>query len=68
MEVVGHQAVSQQSHVMAFHHLREDALECRIILAGLEDSQPGVGPIQGVVDEATFPPLVVALACPENTG
>ena len=33
VEVVGHQAVSQQSHLMAFHHLREDALECRIILS-----------------------------------
>jgi hypothetical protein len=54
VEVVGHQAVSQQSHVMAHHRLREDALERRIILVGLEDSQPGVGPIQGVVDEATF--------------
>ncbi len=54
VEVVGHQAVSQQSHVMAHHRLREDALECRIILVGLKDSQPGVGPIQGVVDEATF--------------
>jgi hypothetical protein len=53
-EVAAHQAVSQQSHVMAQHRLREDALECRISLIGLEDSQPGVGPIQGVVDEATF--------------
>ncbi len=53
-EVVGHQAVSQQPHLMAFHRLRQDALERRIILVGLEDSQPGVGPIQGVVDEATF--------------
>ncbi len=51
--VVRHQAVIQQSHVMAHHH-HEDALGCRIILVGLEDSQPGVGPIQGVVDEATF--------------
>ncbi len=39
---------------MAHHRLREDALECRIILVGLEDSQPGVGPIQGPVDEDTF--------------
>ena len=54
VEVVGHQAASQQSHVMAHHLLREDALGCRIILVGLEDSQPGVGPIQGVVDEATL--------------
>jgi hypothetical protein len=29
VEVVGHQAVSQQSHAMAHHRLREDALECR---------------------------------------
>jgi hypothetical protein len=54
VEVVGHQAVSQQPHVTAHHRLREDALECRIFLVGLEDSQPGIGPIQGVVDEATF--------------
>ncbi len=39
---------------MAHHRLRENVLECRISLVGLEDSQPGVGPIQGVVDEATF--------------
>ncbi len=31
---------------------RDDVIE--IILVGLEDSQPGVGWLQGVVDEATF--------------
>jgi hypothetical protein len=51
---LGIRAVSQQSHVMAHHRLREDGLERRIILVGLEDSQLGVGPIQGVVDRATF--------------
>ena len=54
--MVGHQAVSQQSHVIAHHRLREDALECRIILVCLEDSQPGVGPIQGVNDTQGDPP------------
>src|SRR5205814_4742552 len=55
VEVVGHEARGQQPHVRARDGLGEDALECGIIPFGPEESQAGVGPVEGVVDEAALP-------------
>ena len=68
VEVVGHQAVGQQSHVEAGDGLLQDPLERGIVVIIVEDSQSGISPVQGMVDQAAFRRHVVVLAYPDDNG
>ncbi len=54
MEVVGHEAVGQQSHVEAGDGLLQDPLERGIVVIIVEDSRSRISPVQGMVDQAAF--------------
>jgi hypothetical protein len=54
MKVVRKQTVSQQPHIKTRNGLGEDSLKGRVILVGLEDSQPGIGPVKSVIEEAAL--------------
>jgi hypothetical protein len=54
MELVGHEAVGQQSHVEVGNSLLQDPRERGIVVIIVEDSQSRISPVQGMVDQATF--------------
>ena len=54
MEVVEHQAVGQQSHLVAGDRLAQDPLECRIVVVIVEDGEARIGAIEGMIDESAF--------------
>jgi hypothetical protein len=54
MEVVGYEAVGQQSHFEAGDGLVQDTLERRRVVIALEDIQSRTSPVDGLVDEAAF--------------
>lgn len=66
VQVVGHQAVGQQPHVIRYHGLREDALGGGIFLVAIENRRSGVGAVEGVNRSTHPPPLLVVLACSDD--
>jgi hypothetical protein len=54
MEVVGHEAVGQQSHVEAGDGLLQDPLERGIVVIIVEESRSRISPVEGMVDQAAF--------------
>jgi hypothetical protein len=54
MEVVGHQAVSQQSHVVAGDCLGQNSLERCIVTVIVKDGRARVGSVEGMIDESAF--------------
>jgi hypothetical protein len=54
MELVGHEAVGQQSHVEASDGLLQDPRERGIVDINVEDSQSRISPVQGMVYQAAF--------------
>ena len=54
LEVVGHEAVRQQSHIEACDGLLQDPLERGIVVIILEDRQSRISPVEGRVDQAAF--------------
>ena len=49
--VIGHEAVSQDSHPDAFPHLAQDAFKGLIVLIRLEDGLARVGAIERVINQ-----------------
>jgi hypothetical protein len=54
MEVIGHQAVGQQSHIEARNRLNQHLLVCRIVVIAVEDRQARVRSVQNMIDQAAF--------------
>ena len=54
VEVVRHQAVGQQSHVVPCDGFGENTLKGDVVLVAVEDGQPGIGSVEGVVHEAAL--------------
>ena len=54
MEVVGHEAVGQQSYVEAGDGALQDPLERGIVVIIVEESQSRISPVKGMVDQATL--------------
>jgi len=52
--MAGHQAVGQQPQIIERDGLSENSLERHKVLVSLEDGQPDVGPVEGVVDQAAL--------------
>jgi len=50
--MIGHHAPGEDAHGYASLHLREHALECKVVAVTLEDAAFTVGSIQDVVHEA----------------
>jgi hypothetical protein len=54
VEVVGHQAIAEQAHPMQSHRFGQDAFEGQVVAIIVEDGEPGIGAVQGVVDQSAF--------------
>jgi hypothetical protein len=54
VEVIGHQAVSQQPHIEPGHGFGQDLFERGEIAVAVEDSQSGVGSVQSVIDKSAL--------------
>jgi hypothetical protein len=54
VEVIGHQAVSQQPHIEPGHGFGQDPFERGEIAVVVEDSESGVGSVQSVIDKSAL--------------
>jgi len=54
VEVIGHQAVSQQPHIEPGHGFGQDPFERGEIAVVVQDSESGVGSVQSVIDKSAL--------------
>ncbi len=52
VEMIGHQAVRQQPHAIPGHCFSQDPFECSEIALVLKDGEPGVGPVERVINKS----------------
>jgi hypothetical protein len=54
VEMIGHQAVGQQLHGVPGHCFSQDPFECSEIALVLKDGEPGVGPVERVINKSAL--------------
>jgi hypothetical protein len=54
VEIIGHQAVGQQPHAVPGHCFSQYPFECSEIALVLKDGEPGVGPVERVINKSAL--------------
>ena len=54
VEMIGHQAIGQQPHGVPGHCFSQDLFECSEIAPVLKNGEPGVGPVERVINKSAL--------------